>query len=107
MARVESGDYTNTLTKEANNIFSMGYPTVRPSANIGSYVLDNAGPDEPKKFSKYKSYDQAIKDLLLWFDYNNFPKDIATLESFVHGLKDHGYFKINVDQYVKAMKGKL
>lgn len=107
MARYESGDYSNTLTKEANNIYSMGFPSQRPAVNIGSFALPGAGIDEPPLFSKYKNYDQATQDLLLWFKYNKFPTNIGSVESFVHALKDKKYFALDAQSYLAGLKSKL
>jgi hypothetical protein len=104
MAIHESGNYTNTLSTQANNIFSMGFPSVRKASNIGPIKLTKQGYQEPAEFSKYRNYDQAIKDLILWLDYNKFPTDIKDLNSFIYGLHSKGYFKQDPIAYLKAVE---
>lgn len=104
MSKYESDNYTNTLSKKYNNIFSMGYPSVRPAKNIGSTPLDGAGDQEPDLFSAYSSRDQAIEDLLLWMDYKEIPNNIGTVESFVAALKDKKYFAQDEKTYLEGVK---
>lgn len=107
MARHESGNYTNRLSKQFNNIFSMGFPTVRPSVNIGSSKALTQNPNEPSNWSVYKSYDQAIEDLLLWFDWTKFPTNISDPLSFATALKSRSYYTDSLANYYNGIKNNL
>lgn len=100
MARHESGNYTSKIAKENNNIFGMGFPYSRPAANEGT----TEHKIERQFMSNYKSYDQAIEDLLLWFDYNNFPTDLERVEDFAERLRMKGYYTDTLNNYTKALK---
>jgi uncharacterized FlgJ-related protein len=106
MARLESGDYTNTLSRDLNNIYSMRFPRVRPATNIGSTVL--IGVDGGNfEWSKYKSYQQATSDLLLWMDYNKFPKQVSSVDQFAQELKNRSYFTSSLSFYTAGLKSYL
>lgn len=104
MAKYETGNYSNTLSTDYNNIFSMGYPTKRPSVNQGSTPLAGSGPGEPDLFSVYKSRDQAIQDMILWLEYHNFPTGLTRIEDFIAGLKSHTYFTQDESTYLEGVK---
>lgn len=100
MARHESGDFTNTLSTKYNNIFSMGYPTRRPASNQGKTPKMIEGIFH----SVYKNYDEAVKDLMLWFDFVNFPKDLSSVDTFAQALRDKGYYTDTVANYTRGLK---
>lgn len=100
MSKLESGNYTNTLARKYNNIFSMGRPYTRPRVNNG-YTEETF---EGQQMSIYSSYDQAIQDLILWLDYFNFPTSLSTVEEFVSELKRDGYFELNEEDYLSGLK---
>ncbi len=99
MARHESKNFKSGLATQYNNIFGMGFPYDRPASNVGK----TAEQVEGQYMSAYKNYDQAIKDLIMWFDYKKFPTNIATVESFVHALKEKGYFTDSVSNYTNGL----
>jgi hypothetical protein len=103
MAKYESGNYTNSLSTKYNNIFSMGFPKSRKATNIGKTPKLYEG----QFMSVYRSRNQAVADLLLWFEYNNFPAGLTTVDGFVRALKENGYFAQDEDQYLNGIKSQM
>lgn len=99
MARHESGNFTNTLSKNYNNIFSMGFPKFRMNVATPSGFYT-----EGQQMARYDSWDLAIEDLMLWFVYKDFRTDITTVGLFVQELKINGYFTDSVDNYLNGVK---
>lgn len=101
MAKHESGNFKNNLSMKYNNVFSMGYPNVRPSINSGFAFLEN----NPFKWSKYSSVTQATKDLVKYLEYNRFPKNSnMSIESFISWLKQRRYFEDDYFNYLNGVK---
>lgn len=100
MARHESGNYTSRLAKESNNIFGMGFPYSRTASNDGMTEYKIEG----QYMSNYKNIDQAIQDLLLWFDYNNFPTNLSSVDEFSDKLREKGYYTDSVSNYTNSLK---
>lgn len=103
MAKHESGNYSNRLTRDYNNIFSMGFPSKRPARNIGSSKAKTNNPLEPANWSVYNSFDQALEDLLLWFDYTKFPTNISDPLTFANALKMRGYYTDSLTNYYQGL----
>lgn len=85
-AYAESGhDFSSELFTKYNNAFGMGFPSVRPAANIGSISLNDNLSGTPMLFSVYKSLYQSCKDRLLWDKYNHikFTSTILYMERVV------------------------
>lgn len=107
MAKHESGNYSNRLSREYYNIFSMGFPRIRPALNIGSSKAFDSQGKEPSNWSVYSSYDMAIKDLILWFEYTKFPTNLTTPFQFARELKSRGYYTDSFDNYLEGLKRNL
>lgn len=95
LARLESGDFSNTLAKRLNNIFSMTYPAVRPAENIGFEILQGVDLEDPNNFiqrwSKYKDPAQSVRDFVLWLRYNKAPQKFNSTLDFAKFLKSKKY----------------
>jgi uncharacterized FlgJ-related protein len=96
----ESKNYTSGLFKANNNAFGMGRPKKRKTLDNrkGNYIV------EGQVMANFDSPTDSAKDLLLWFDYNRFPKSVNSLEQYVTNLKGLGYFTDTVTNYYKALK---
>jgi len=106
LSRLESGDFSNTLSTGYNNIFSMKYPTKRPSLNTGSILLDGVDGGD-YVWSVYSGKSQAVRDFLLWLDYNNAPISFSSSSQFISFLKSKGYFEMDETQYLQSFNSKL
>lgn len=100
MAKHESAKFTNTLSTQHNNIFSMGWPFKRPKVNEGKTQKLYEG----QQMSVYRNREQAINDLYLWMLYNNVPYHGQNLYTMVDSLKAKGYFTQNKSVYMAGVK---
>lgn len=107
MARHESGNYKNRLSQEYNNIFSMTKPTIRPQISLSSTGFTGQIDNQFNRWQIYENYTQAIKDLLLYFNYTSFPKKIDSVEKFAFELKKRGYFTASLQEYINGLKSNL
>lgn len=96
MAKHETGNFTNTLTKY-NNIFSMGVPFVRPFTRIGTVKVGNM------VYSTYRNTEQASQDLIKWMDWTRFPTNLTTSTQFATQLKQRSYFEDNLNNYINGI----
>ena len=99
MAKHESGNYTNGLSREYNNIFSMKVPSQRPFERSGE-----TRPFPEGIFSAYNSKEQALRDLMLWMNYTRMPDNLTTVDSFVQALRKRRYFEQDLAAYTKGVK---
>lgn len=64
----------------------MGVPSKRKSLRIGQYLAPNG-----ERFSVYKSWDDSVKDYLLYLEEFNFPTNLNSCRAFVTQLQKQGY----------------
>lgn len=105
-AKLESGNYTNTLSVKYNNLFGMRAPSVRPSVQAGTVVLTNVDGGN-HRWQVYDSHEQAVKDLTLWFDYTKFPTEVSNSLEFVTELKKRNFFEVSINQYLAGINNYL
>jgi flagellum-specific peptidoglycan hydrolase FlgJ len=103
MAAHESGNYTNKLSREYNNIFSMTTPSKRPQISIGNTGVTGEIDNQVNRWQIYDSYSMAIQDLILWLRYNNFPVKVDGPFHFAMLLRSKGYYTASVESYTKGI----
>ena len=99
-AKHESGDFTNKLSKMANNIFSMKQPRRRKTTSIGTIEASEG------TFAKFGSVDSAIEDLALWFDdgWNIDVDEIIDTDDYIDRLASVGFFEQDPELYRLGVK---
>jgi flagellum-specific peptidoglycan hydrolase FlgJ len=103
-ARHESGNYTNRLSREYNNIFSMTKPYVRPETSLGATDRTSSIDNQTNRWQIYRNYTQAIEDLLLWMDYTRFPTRVSSVEEYATQMRVRGFYTAPLSQYISGMK---
>ena len=101
LSRIESGNWTNTLTREANNIFSMSKPYKRNYVAVGTFQRPNI--DDNQLFLKYSSYKQASEDFYLYMQYVNFSTGYDTCEEFNKAIAFNHKYALNPQTYYQAL----
>jgi flagellum-specific peptidoglycan hydrolase FlgJ len=97
-ARFESGNFTNSLTKNHNNIFSMRHPKIRSTTSLGP--LANA--EGRTGYASYSSIESATEDFILWLNFTNIPTKLTT-NNYVKLLKAKRYFEASEKHYKKGI----
>jgi flagellum-specific peptidoglycan hydrolase FlgJ len=97
-ARHETGNYSSRLARDQFNLFGMKKPLIRPF--VGSKSSSNS-------YMTYESYDQSVKDLLLWMDSTGFPISVKGSSEYVAELKKRGYFEDNYFTYLNGINSAL
>ena len=85
-SKLETGNFTSRLALDEKNLFGMGVPSKRESLRIGEYLAPNG-----ERFSVFKSWDDSVKDYLLYLEEFNFPTNLNTCRAFATRLKEQGY----------------
>lgn len=67
------------------NPFGMKLATKRKTTRLKNRVQGG-------KYAAYISAGHALRDLFLWFDTKNFPKQVESADEYVFLLKINGYF---------------
>jgi len=105
IAMLESDFLQSNFYKKGNNLFGMNFPNVRPTTATGKQGLHEGNP-----MAKYSSADSSIKDIILYLDYFNYPKNFNSLMKMVGYMKQKGYFSGPAHMYymkAKAAQAKL
>lgn len=97
-ARHETGNLTSNLYLEANNLFGMKQPKIRQTKSIGETQASEG------QFATFKSPEESVQDLALYFDYFNYPKRFNSLVDYVNFLKKKGYMEAPIHIYYNALK---
>lgn len=101
-SKLETGNFTSRLALDEKNLFGMGVPSKRKSLRIGKYLAPNG-----ERFSVYKSWDDSVKDYLLYLEEFNFPTNLNSCRAFVTQLQKQGYAtdKNYISKVVKICNG--
>ena len=83
---LETGYWKSKIFKEFNNGFGMGVARVRDTNRIGTYLATNG-----EEFSTYRSFEDSVKDYVLWADYFRMPTNFIRPQQFVDFLEKKGY----------------
>ena len=95
---LETGGFTSSLFKNYNNAFGMNLPKKRP-------FLGNPGPSSSEgQRAAYDSVRQSWEDVLEWFRYNSFPKNLENVSEYVAHLKQFGYFTAKEEDYLAGLR---
>lgn len=88
----ETGGYTSSLFKRANNAFGMRIPTKRKSLRTG----------EDNNYSVYRSVGDSFEDFFIYLDALGYNTDYPTLFSFVSAMKAKRYFEADLQAYYRG-----
>lgn len=94
----ETGIYKSEIFKNANNLFGMKVPFIRPSLRSGTYIARDG-----EKYSKFDSLYNSARDYRLYLENQNFPV-VNTVFDYANVLKQRGYFEDNLNNYVNGLK---
>lgn len=92
ISKMETAGWTSGLFRNGNNPWGMGYALIRPKDQDGIIMAGKNDGSQSFNGAKYKDFRQAAHDIILWMDYNKFPKEVLTLAEHVHVMDEHGYF---------------
>jgi hypothetical protein len=84
-SQLESGNYTSSLFKNANNLFGMKKPRIRKTlSNEGSYLLPEG------EFATFDTLAESVLDRVLWDQYFKINIDLSVLDYLVE-VQSKGY----------------
>lgn len=98
----ESGMFSSSLFKRANNIFGMTIPTKRSKR----FISGSAGkqPDGSAYYAKYDSLENSVRDLIDWHKFKKTDwNKINSIEDYAAYLKSKGYYGDTQKNYTKAL----
>lgn len=93
----ETGVFTSTVFVENNNPFGMRQPQKRETTSIG----------ESKGYAVYESLEASIRDLQMWFDYNQIPLEFSTASAYSAKIREYSYYEAPYADYTAALKAHL
>jgi len=104
-ARHETANYTSNVLKQANNLFGMKMPSIRPKTFIlgpSSIVMKSEGSTP---YAAYSSLENSVRDLVAWHKYNKTDwNKITGIDSYSRYLKSKGYYGSTIDIYIRGLK---
>ena len=104
ISRSETGDFTNGLTKDHNNIFSMKQPRIRNTTSLGETEQEYDTGRSRGKFASFSSRESAIDDLVLYMQEFNYPRDFPNLFDHLAFMKSKGYYGVSFDTYLARVR---
>jgi hypothetical protein len=97
-AKLESGNFTNSLTRKWNNAFAMLHSKCDP------YSVGNYGRAEGRSgYAVYKSLEESVYARLWYSRKWKYPVDVNLYEYVMH-IKRKGYFTGDADHYYNNMR---
>ena len=90
----ETGNFTSPLFLANNNCFGMKMPVIRPTT----------ADKESLGYAHYKSIEDSAKDFYLYYKYVNLPSGLQTLNQYVTGLYNKGYFEAPLQEYINGVQ---
>jgi uncharacterized FlgJ-related protein len=101
-AILETGHFTSSLFKNANNLFGMKLPYKRETLAIGK---------EKRGFAVFDSWTTSVNDYLLWQDYVLRNKNITTKTQYLALLDriyaENGNYVVYLNRIMKDHKDKF
>lgn len=97
-AKFESGNFKNSLTRKHNNVFGMLHSKRDP------YSVGNWGFAEGRTgYAVYNSINESVYARMWYSRQKGYPKD-ASVEDYVHHMKQKKYFEATEKEYLKGLK---
>lgn len=98
-AKLESGGFTNKLSREGNNVFSMRHPYKRPTLSLGPFLH----AEGRCCYAAFTSIESAVDDYILYMNHFNVPYTFTRAYDYARYLKSKGYYECSVEQYTNAL----
>jgi uncharacterized FlgJ-related protein len=106
-ARLESGGFTNKLTRDHNNVFSMQHPSRRKTTSVCACA---SAEKRKNRYASYRSVNEAVADLFLYFEAKKItPRQLST-NTYVKILKkkhffeeDEKVYRVNLKKHLKTI----
>lgn len=102
-AKLESGGFTNRLSREGNNVFSMRHPYKRPTLSLGPLLR----AEGRCCYAAFESIETAVDDYILYMEHFNIPKTFISARDYARYLKSKGYYECSIEQYTNALNSLL
>jgi flagellum-specific peptidoglycan hydrolase FlgJ len=93
----ETGVFTSPVFAENNNAFGMRNPEKRETTSIS----------EARGYAVYETVQDSIRDLQLWFNYNQIPLEFGTPGAYSAKIREYGYYEAGYADYTSALKAHL
>lgn len=90
----ETGNFTSPLFLTNKNCFGMKFPQVRSTT----------AERERLGYAYYKTIEDSAKDYALYYKYVRLTNAVLSIDQFVTGLRDKGYFEAGIDEYMNGVK---
>lgn len=97
VAALESARGTSRLAREANNLFGMMQPAQRRTLSLGAVDAKEG------KFASFASWEDSVKDFVLWMNARQMPKQYTDTVAWVSAMKSRGYFGAPYTVYLSAI----
>lgn len=99
-AKFESGNFTNKLSKEHNNLFAMRHPRVRPTKSLGPH----ARAEGRKGYASFATIEDSVEDFILYLEFCKYPPKITDVDQYTKLLKKKKYFESSTIKYSRGIK---
>lgn len=99
-AKFESGNYTNSLFRNHNNLYGMMHPRKRTTKSIGG----KARAEGKAGYAKFRSVEDSVEDMLIYlWDKEQMPRYTST-KQYVHFLKTNKFFTASELHYLHGLE---
>jgi uncharacterized FlgJ-related protein len=98
-AKLESGEFTNRLTVQGNNLFGMRHPKIRRTTSLGPTMRAEGRTG----YAKFSSIESSVEDLLLYLDARKIPLNLVDAESYAKILKAKAYYEDDCSDYARGL----
>jgi hypothetical protein len=99
-AKLESGNFTNKLTREHNNLFAMRHPSRRLTRSLGPH----AKAEGRKGYASFATIEDSVEDFILYLEFCKYPTKITDVDQYTKLLKKKKYFESSTIKYSKGIK---
>jgi len=89
----ETAGFTSPVYNENNNLFGMKQPEERKTTSLG----------QKGNYASYENDEDSIKDIMLWIEARQFPKEHGTIRQLTSDMKNKGYFEAPYLEYTNAV----
>jgi uncharacterized FlgJ-related protein len=98
-AKLESGEFTNNLTRKGNNLFGMRHPKIRRTTSLGPTMRAEGRAG----YAKFESIEKSVEDLLLYLECRNIPDTFAIAHNYARVLKEKHYYESSSGDYTRGL----